>query len=488
MVERSTKYSISVPLYLQIADRVRTQIETGQLVPSQRLPTTSRLAREWGTSYETAHRALSQLAATGFLKRTRRLGTFVNGGSVRFPEGSHPLAFHSSVTLSLHRTVRIALFENWPTQQLVWQRIAELFNQQNRDVKMAIEWLPYEVTTLQSYQAFMQARAPDLVLLWHPLAREMQAANLLTPLPADLSRALRNAERYYSRIDGVDDDRMLDWAAPMHFSPWGFVWNEKLVEAPLDLATTSDPLVFAEWLGRIGARLPSGCTLMNNVCQLPSLFGLPARSPSKEDLAEFFHCSFQTAARLQPVADRLCWTYGSSPDQAMAPFMEGRQALCAFSLNWILNHLGQLTFPWKGTLLAPRRHQRIPTGCTLVGLSRFSRHPAHAAQVLQFLVSAPAQDLIAGLPINAAFLRTSNRLLLTHHRTCDEAAVHRSMEGLSLRQAAPFEWGPFIARDLLSLYQDVAHARQPASQAAEAAILQANQLLVRNRLRPENSP
>ncbi len=62
----------------QITDSFRQKLESGELKPGDRLPSTLELARLWNTQEPTIQRALAPLVKEGHLDRTPRLGTFVN--------------------------------------------------------------------------------------------------------------------------------------------------------------------------------------------------------------------------------------------------------------------------------------------------------------------------------------------------------------------------------------------------------------------------
>lgn len=75
------------PLYLQLADHLRRQIEGGTLKPGERLMPELEIAARYGLSRGTVRQALALLANQGLLQRTRRKGTFVTdtGVSSRSP-------------------------------------------------------------------------------------------------------------------------------------------------------------------------------------------------------------------------------------------------------------------------------------------------------------------------------------------------------------------------------------------------------------------
>ena len=66
-----------VPLYLQIAEGLLDQIETGQLAPGDRLPPERELSDMLGVTRMTLRRALGMLEAQGLLERRQGDGTYI---------------------------------------------------------------------------------------------------------------------------------------------------------------------------------------------------------------------------------------------------------------------------------------------------------------------------------------------------------------------------------------------------------------------------
>ena len=67
----------SVPLYIQIADRLVSQIESGELAPGDRLPAERELSENLGVNRMTLRRALRVLESKGLVLRKHGIGTFV---------------------------------------------------------------------------------------------------------------------------------------------------------------------------------------------------------------------------------------------------------------------------------------------------------------------------------------------------------------------------------------------------------------------------
>jgi GntR family transcriptional regulator len=64
-------------IYVQVADRITAQIESGQLGPGARLPSERDLAAELGVSYDSVRRAMGLLRERGLIVTVHGRGTFV---------------------------------------------------------------------------------------------------------------------------------------------------------------------------------------------------------------------------------------------------------------------------------------------------------------------------------------------------------------------------------------------------------------------------
>ncbi|MEU6480370.1 TetR/AcrR family transcriptional regulator C-terminal domain-containing protein [Streptomyces sp. NPDC047017] len=80
-----------LPPYLRIVDAIRRRIADGELAPGDRVPSTRRLAAEWGVALATATKALTTLRLEGLVETRPRTGTVVAATApVAPPRGQHP--------------------------------------------------------------------------------------------------------------------------------------------------------------------------------------------------------------------------------------------------------------------------------------------------------------------------------------------------------------------------------------------------------------
>ena len=68
---------IPVPLYYQISQLIRQQIESGELKPGEQIPTEKELQERFDVSRSTARQAIAELVYAGLLERRSTKGTFV---------------------------------------------------------------------------------------------------------------------------------------------------------------------------------------------------------------------------------------------------------------------------------------------------------------------------------------------------------------------------------------------------------------------------
>ncbi|MER6051916.1 TetR/AcrR family transcriptional regulator C-terminal domain-containing protein [Streptomyces sp. NPDC001793] len=67
----------AVPRYQQIVAELRRRIETGELTPGERVPSTREITRQWGVAMATATKVLAELRREGLVRAAPGIGTVV---------------------------------------------------------------------------------------------------------------------------------------------------------------------------------------------------------------------------------------------------------------------------------------------------------------------------------------------------------------------------------------------------------------------------
>lgn len=68
-----------VPLYKQLQEELRKQIQSGELKPREKIPSEVNLAKQYNVSVITARKAVSELAKEELVEKKQGKGTFVTG-------------------------------------------------------------------------------------------------------------------------------------------------------------------------------------------------------------------------------------------------------------------------------------------------------------------------------------------------------------------------------------------------------------------------
>ncbi|MFK0296462.1 TetR/AcrR family transcriptional regulator C-terminal domain-containing protein [Streptomyces sp. NPDC090442] len=71
----------AVPRYSQIVAELRQRIETGELAPGDRVPSTREITRQWGVAMATATKVLTELRREGLVRAVPGVGTVVTAPS-----------------------------------------------------------------------------------------------------------------------------------------------------------------------------------------------------------------------------------------------------------------------------------------------------------------------------------------------------------------------------------------------------------------------
>ncbi len=71
-------YDSRAPIYLQVIDRIKKRMVTGEIKPGDKLPSTRALALEYNVNPNTAARIYDEMEAMGLCYTERGLGTFMD--------------------------------------------------------------------------------------------------------------------------------------------------------------------------------------------------------------------------------------------------------------------------------------------------------------------------------------------------------------------------------------------------------------------------
>ncbi len=88
------------PLYKSVQDSLVGAIRSGHFHPGQRIPSTKELSRQLSVSLVTAHRALQELVADGFLERSQGRGTFVVERATAVAKRKFGLVLHREASMA----------------------------------------------------------------------------------------------------------------------------------------------------------------------------------------------------------------------------------------------------------------------------------------------------------------------------------------------------------------------------------------------------
>jgi DNA-binding transcriptional regulator YhcF (GntR family) len=224
------------PPYQRIVDSIRGRIESGDLGPGDRVPSTRAIARKWGVALATAAHALNTLAAKGWVHSVPRVG------SVVARTAPTPGAPRADASLSRAAIVECAIAmadrEGLPSLSLrgVAARLAAPVTSLYRhvdskedllramsDAALSEESLPAHPPKGWRPQIELAARAHWQILRRHPwLARVMYISR-----PRPLAKAIAHADWILRALDGhgLNASRRMDLHVILHAFIQGMAVN-----------------------------------------------------------------------------------------------------------------------------------------------------------------------------------------------------------------------------------------------------------------------
>ena len=126
--------SSGLPIYLQIAQQIKTAVAMGRLLPEEPLPSVRQLAVELAVNPNTVARAYLDLEIEGVIYKRQGAGTFVSGQGVEMSKAERRRVLNDLLEKALVEGVNLGLSE--------------------RELRDAFE---------RMLEKMMQARAPETV-------------------------------------------------------------------------------------------------------------------------------------------------------------------------------------------------------------------------------------------------------------------------------------------------------------------------------------
>jgi len=115
--------SVSAPRYIQIADNLLDQIESGQLAPGTRLPPERTLSEMFDVNRLTLRRALSRLEVLGLVTRQHGKGNYVAEPKIERQTGRLISFTHGMERRGLAPGAKVITFEQRPVEAAIANRM-----------------------------------------------------------------------------------------------------------------------------------------------------------------------------------------------------------------------------------------------------------------------------------------------------------------------------------------------------------------------------
>jgi GntR family transcriptional regulator len=103
--------SSGLPIYLQIAQQIKTAVAMGRLQPEDPLPSVRQLAVELAVNPNTVARAYLDLEIEGVIYKRQGAGTFVSGQGVEMSKGERRRVLNELLEKALVEGVNLGLTE-----------------------------------------------------------------------------------------------------------------------------------------------------------------------------------------------------------------------------------------------------------------------------------------------------------------------------------------------------------------------------------------
>lgn len=159
----------SLPLYVQIANDLRTHISRGDYATGEKLPSEASLSERFGASRHTLRHAFDLLKGEGFLRSEQGWGIFVAASPIRIPIGKRVRYNETLKAQRLHRTIKVLRSSRIPAEKAVAEAlevppgapvglIERLVIADSQPISINTSYLPLDtLPDLLTYQDHMQS-------------------------------------------------------------------------------------------------------------------------------------------------------------------------------------------------------------------------------------------------------------------------------------------------------------------------------------------
>ncbi len=398
-----------IPLKTQLEEKLRQWLANKPV--GFRIPSERELAMLLNVSIIIVKLAIMKLNSEGFFIRNVK-GTFLAKSNNSQQPAEHPLqkiAAGYLPTLSNKPTIKVAIFELWEKQQEMWLQSAISFNESDYSVNARIEFVPHTVADVMQYISYLKTEKIDVALVAYNMVEALKAQQVIMKLPDDIPQKLYSEEEYLISLNKKEASfhtSTISFVAPLSFSAWGILWNEKLVRKKLTL-NDDRKITINELLDKIleNAKSLKQKTLFSDALCFFWSFGVPPREKSEEDIPRnHIEKLFNVAEQLSPFAEKILWgTPYNRKGQEM--FLAGEAAFYVGNLYAILQKMSETKFKWGGAVIGSMDNTYLNSGWNGLALVNVDNPKRGAADFIRFMISPTGQELFANFHMNIPFYR-----------------------------------------------------------------------------------
>lgn len=455
----------------KVVNAIQEQVNTGILVPGDRLMTLMQLSSLYAINKRTVMSALSVLNSRGmiekkgksyFIASSEKNNDMPSGGnsSEEF-ETFHPFISHESMGTGT-QTVKMAVYENMPHQQKCWNEIARKFSEIHPRISLEIKWVPNSVNSSESYLDFLRDAKMDLALLPERIAIDFHKKNILSPLPTFIRDRISGEAYLSSNIERADKE-LSSYAAPLHFCMQALIFNHDTFKGEIGKTFNGIDSVVKEML-KISDNLKNGSLLMNIPWELAILEGMPEYPVGEKELKEHLGKLYRGFSRLKGLKDRLNWEMKT---RNFKDYAAGNVMLHAGAPTLLLPSIEQSKFHWTGAFPQIQGNKRMACGISSVAAVKLVSEPVKEA--LDFLTSEAAQSIIAKYRLNFTCYLETNRPLI-ERMGANEKDFLANLKKLSEDQTETGKWHKIIVQELMSITRAVIDGKMSPGTAVENAV------------------